>query len=201
MPTQMMLIITRNRNPIIVKKIIIIKQPNAHLQNKVRVSFFIIIIIGDAKKALTCRNAALSVSLSASIQNCSNAVVCCNRAVHVTTWSLSARTRISLSCLMHSTSWDCLVRIASIRASHCADTTASNSSQFSCKVNFKRLINAKIYYELDELQLNYFRKMHALKYVDKVRRAGAKCSAQSCRYKLNVYDKFRSFGVVNCGFL
>lgn len=81
--------------------------------------------------ALTCRNAALSVSFSASMQNCKSAVVCCNRAVHVTTCSLSALTRISLSCLMHSSSWARLLRIASIRASHWAVTTASNSSQFS----------------------------------------------------------------------
>lgn len=80
---------------------------------------------------LTCKNDMLSVSLSASIQNWSKAVVCWRRAVQVVTWSFSARTLRSLSWRMQSRS--CILRwwIASISASHWADTMDSNSTQLS----------------------------------------------------------------------
>lgn len=80
---------------------------------------------------LTCRNAELSVSLRASMQNWSNAVVCCSLEVHVATCSLRALTRTSLSCRIHSMSLSLLAWMARINASHCADTICSNSSQFS----------------------------------------------------------------------
>lgn len=100
----------------------------------------------------TCRKDMLSVSFRASMQNWRRAVVCCRRAVQVATCSFSARTRRSLSWRMQSNSCDRRLCMASIRASHCADTIDSNFMQLSWKQEKVKIIlpssrSHRIYYK------------------------------------------------------
>jgi len=80
-----------------------------------------------------CRKAALSVSLSASMQKVSNAVVVCRCVAHLATWSRSERTLASLVCRAASISRDFLACRRLTRFATRSSTSSSRATHSSCE--------------------------------------------------------------------
>ena len=96
---------------------------------------------------LTCKKEEWSVSLRTSMQNCKSPVVRCRRAVQSDTCSFNVVIFNSRSSCTLASSSSFRRRMTSIRASHCATTVFSNSTQFPCDIQKKKKKKEKRWFE------------------------------------------------------